>query len=118
MSTATFIPFAALPQRDYYTVALCHASFDELLQRKKVRSTRRNVKQEGGACRVLGISCADGRYAQLVVYDARPNTIEILVEIFRMRFAYHADLEAVAELIEVPVSGFHWTVSDDVVRWR
>ena len=67
---------------------------------------------------MLAISLSSGRHAQLVVYDARPDTIEILVETFRMRFAYRSDLEAVADLIEVPVSSFYWIVSDDVVRLR
>lgn len=118
MTSTTFIPFSALPQRDYYTVALCRESFDNILKKNKVRAKKKNVKEEGGACRVLGIALASGRYAQLVVYDTRPETIEILLETFRMRFAYRSDLETVAELIEVPISRFSWVVSDDVVRFR
>jgi hypothetical protein len=115
---STFIQFAALPQRDYYAVALVRILFDDLVQRTKARPKKRNIKHEGGACRVLAISLSNGRHAQLVVYDARPDTIEILVETFQMRFAYRSDLEAVAELIDVSVSGFYWIVSDDVVRLR
>lgn len=118
MDLPTFIPYGTLPTKDYYTVALCEIPLNEIEKQHKVKASRRNVKDEGGRFRALAIALPNDRYAQLVTYDARPDTVEILIETFRIRFAHRVDLEAVAKLIGVPVAKFSWIVSDDVIRFR
>ncbi len=117
MDEPAFVAYSSLPRRDYYTVALYQVPVSVIADRPGVRSTKRNVKAEGGALRALAIALPGGRYAQLVTYDARPATSEVLLETFRLRFAYRADLEAVARLLGVSVAEFSWLVSDDVVRF-
>jgi hypothetical protein len=118
MNSPTFIPYGTLPTRDYYTVALCEIPLSEIEKQHKVKASRRNVKDEGGRYRALAIALPNDRYAQLVTYDARPGTVEILIETFRMRFAHRDDLDEVAKLIGVPAEKFSWIVSDDVIRFR
>lgn len=118
MDSPAFIPYGSLPTRDYYTVALCAIPLSEIEKKNKVKASRRNVKDEGGRYRALAIALSNDRYAQLVTYDTRPETIEVLIETFRVRFAHRADLEQVAKLLDVPMAKFSWIVSDDVIRFR
>lgn len=118
MNTATFVSSSDLPRKDYETVALCQVSLDDILARKKVKARKRNVKSEGGAYRILAISLEGGRHAQLLEYDARPGTVEIVLEVIETRFAYQADLDAVLALIDVPRASLSWVVTDDVVSFR
>jgi hypothetical protein len=118
MDSAKVISYGTLPTRDYYTVALCEIPLSEIERQLQAKASRRNVKDEGGRYRALAIALPHDRYAQLVTYDARPDMVEILIETFRVRFAYRDDLEEVAKLIGVPPTKFSWIVSDDVIRFR
>jgi len=114
-ASATLVPASRVPVANRETIAWCLASFEEFLQRNKVRGEHKHRKLEGGGYRIVGVLLSSGRHALLTKFDTRPH-FEITLDVWRDFHIFRDDFYEVFKRLNVPASTIQFCHGD--MLWK